>query len=94
MRGLLEELHRITAIEVDYLQSCLEKIEEMVSATMNSQGIVTNCESSGNGNSQNANNSPGPSTRQPEHPVGSSGGDKMLEHGKAGTPTDVRDVHF
>ncbi|GLH01772.1 G1/S-specific cyclin-E [Gryllus bimaculatus] len=92
LRELLELLHRITAIEIDYLQGCLTQIDEMV--TMNSQGMATSSDISGNGNQVNVSSTHPANTRPPDHPLGSSGADKILESGKAGTPTDVHDVHF
>ncbi|XP_012254914.2 G1/S-specific cyclin-D2 [Athalia rosae] len=81
--GLLDELTRITAIEQDYLRGCLEQIEEMVSSQAKGNGhTTTNSGSIGGG--------------PPQRPMGdqNTGQEKILEHGKAGTPTDVRDVHF
>ncbi|KAG8230114.1 hypothetical protein J437_LFUL007660 [Ladona fulva] len=78
---LLDVLHCITAIEPDYLRVCLDQIEEMVSAAIHGQGGASQQPhgSSGQSQSPDASNSP----------VG-----KACEHEKAGTPTDVRDVHF
>nr|ATL75340.1 cyclin D-like protein [Diachasma muliebre] len=82
LSGLLDELTRITAIEQDYLQGCFEQIEEMVAQARN-----TNHQSS-------TTNTMGMSA--PTRPLGeqNTSQDKMMEHEKAGTPTDVRDVHF
>ncbi|XP_067012388.1 G1/S-specific cyclin-D2 [Anabrus simplex] len=85
---LLNRLHRITAIERDYLQGCLDQIEEMVASTMQSRSSTS--PSSGNGNSGNTTHG----GRASEHSTASGAPDKLHEHGKAGTPTDVRDIHF
>ncbi|XP_046748123.1 G1/S-specific cyclin-D2 [Diprion similis] len=81
---LLDELTRITAIEQDYLQGCLVQIEEMVSSQAKGTGGHTSATSGSVVG--------GP----PQRPVGdqNTGQEKILEYGKAGTPTDVRDVHF
>ncbi|XP_046394508.1 G1/S-specific cyclin-D2-like [Ischnura elegans] len=78
---LLDTLHRITSIEPDYLRSCLEQIEEMVTETINSRNISI----------QGANGSSSMQTHSSD-PNNASG--KVAEHEKAGTPTDVRDIHF
>lgn len=80
LSGLLDELTRITAIEQDYLQGCLEQIEEMVSQVRSNSHQVINSNNSG----------------APQRPLGdqNTSQDKIMEHEKAGTPTDVRDVHF
>lgn len=69
----------------DYLQGCLVQIEEMVSSQAKG--------SSGHASASNGNSIGG---GPPQRPVGdqNTGQEKILEHGKAGTPTDVRDVHF
>lgn len=66
----------------EYLQSCLNQIEEMVREAMSN--------SSGSGNSrtlEESNNSPANSSNH-------FSSDKLGDHNKAETPTDVRDVHF
>lgn len=66
---LLRRLHIITAIEQDYLQSCVEQIEEMLAVAMGgsaTRNIVDSSIIAAN----------------------------KLQGEKAGTPTDVRDVHF
>jgi hypothetical protein len=61
----------------------------MVTATMNSREVDCNGSLQGNGctpiNSR--------STLDRSSPL-SGGIEKMVEYGKAGTPTDVRDIHF
>ncbi|CAD1480765.1 unnamed protein product, partial [Heterotrigona itama] len=86
LAGLLDELTRITAIEQDYLQGCLEQIEEMVSQAVKADSI--------GGNSRQVTGSSFPGVSQ--RPLGDeiTSQEKILEHEKAGTPTDVRDVHF
>lgn len=71
----------------DYLQGCLEQIEEMVQAHVGAE--VT----AGSGH-QVTSTGGGPSA--PQRPLGdqNTSQEKILEHEKAGTPTDVRDVHF
>lgn len=66
---LLRRLHIITAIEQDYLQSCVEQIEEMLAVAMG-----------------------GATTRGAVDPATLAA--NKLQGEKAGTPTDVRDVHF
>ncbi|KYN21410.1 G1/S-specific cyclin-D2 [Trachymyrmex cornetzi] len=90
LAGLLDELTRITAIEQDYLQGCLEQIEEMIS-----QAGHVSTEVSGNGSGHQTMSTGVPSV--PQRPLGDQNNtsqEKILEHEKAGTPTDVRDVHF
>ncbi|XP_034936668.1 G1/S-specific cyclin-D2 [Chelonus insularis] len=81
LSGLLDQLTRITAIEQDYLQGCYEQVEDMVS-----QARISSLQSAGLGSGIDAH------TR----PLGdyNTSQDKIMEHEKAGTPTDVRDVHF
>ncbi|KOC65040.1 G1/S-specific cyclin-D2 [Habropoda laboriosa] len=87
LAGLLDELTRITAIEQDYLQGCLEQIEEMVSQAVGADGT----------GGRNSHQVSGTSiSSAPQRPLGDeiTSQEKILEHEKAGTPTDVRDVHF
>ncbi|KAK9299384.1 hypothetical protein QLX08_007558 [Tetragonisca angustula] len=86
LAGLLDELTRITAIEQDYLQGCLEQIEEMVSQAVTAERI---------GGASHQVTGP-PLSGAPQRPLGDeiTSQEKILEHEKAGTPTDVRDVHF
>ncbi|KDR20365.1 G1/S-specific cyclin-D2, partial [Zootermopsis nevadensis] len=95
LNQLLDRLHMITAIEREYLQGCLHLLEDMVTGTMNSLEAGCNGGSSGNGGST-INSSTGINSRSNlDHSSPLSGGtEKIMEHGKAGTPTDVRDVHF
>ncbi|KAG5329879.1 CCND2 protein, partial [Acromyrmex charruanus] len=74
----------------DYLQGCLEQIEEMIS-----QAAHVNTEVPGNGSGHQTMSTGVPSV--PQRPLGDQNNtsqEKILEHEKAGTPTDVRDVHF
>nr|CAD7572594.1 unnamed protein product [Timema californicum] len=89
LNQLLDLLHRITAIEKDFLQSCLQKIEDMVTRTMSSRSGEggEGCTSAGNGGGSSGTNS----RNNLDH---AAANEKVMEHGKAGTPTDVRDVHF
>ncbi|XP_067212632.1 G1/S-specific cyclin-D2 isoform X1 [Linepithema humile] len=94
LAGLLHELTRITAIEQvsgDYLQGCLEQIEEMIEEA-HAAHVGTENPGSGNGHQTM---STGISSA-PQRPLGdqNTSQEKILEHEKAGTPTDVRDVHF
>ncbi|XP_069679168.1 G1/S-specific cyclin-D2-like [Periplaneta americana] len=91
LNQLLDRLHIITAIERDYLQGCLHQIEDMVTATMNSREV--NCNGT-SGNSTSGNTSLNSRSNLDHSSPLSGTSDKMTEHGKAGTPTDVRDVHF
>ncbi|KOX70149.1 G1/S-specific cyclin-D2 [Melipona quadrifasciata] len=84
LAGLLDELTRITAIEQDYLQGCLEQIEEMVSQAMNTERI--------GGPERHSVSIPSATQRPLGDEITSQ--EKILEHEKASTPTDVRDVHF
>uniref|UniRef100_A0A1B6LYJ8 Uncharacterized protein n=1 Tax=Graphocephala atropunctata TaxID=36148 RepID=A0A1B6LYJ8_9HEMI len=75
---LLHRLQRILSIEMDYLQSCLTQIEELVTATISGSTRA-------------------PSESGAERTVAVEQTDKQVEqgqHGKVGTPTDVRDIHF
>ncbi|KMQ87848.1 g1 s-specific cyclin-d2-like protein [Lasius niger] len=90
LAGLLDELTRITAIEQDYLQGCLQQIEEMIS-----QAAHVSTESSGSGSGHQTMSTG--VTSAPQRPLGDQNNtsqEKIMEHEKAGTPTDVRDVHF
>lgn len=71
----------------DYLQGCLEQIEEMVS-----QAHMGNDGAGGNGHQVTGTSV----SNAPQRPMGDeiTSQEKILEHEKAGTPTDVRDVHF
>lgn len=105
LNELLNDLHRIMSIEQEYLHDCLQQIEDMVTATINARAGQSPSTSSPSGVS-----SPGsaPSnvgvTRQntasqttdmlPSSGTNVAASDKIQEHEKAGTPTDVRDVHF
>jgi hypothetical protein len=65
----------------------------MVTGTMNK----VSCSGGLSGNGGNATNSSTAinSRSNLDHSSPLSGGiEKIMEHGKAGTPTDVRDVHF
>jgi hypothetical protein len=73
----------------EYLQGCLHLLEDMVTATVNSREVDCNGGSQGNGcTSVNSR-----STLDHSSPL-SGGTEKIAEYGKAGTPTDVRDIHF
>ncbi|PSN48878.1 hypothetical protein C0J52_09664 [Blattella germanica] len=73
----------------DYLQGCLHQIEQMVAASLNSQhGDSSESDMSGAGASSMNSRS------NLEHSSLHGGNEKVIEHGKAGTPTDVRDIHF
>lgn len=80
---LLNRLHRILSIEMDYLQSCLNQIEEMVASAFNRGIVSAELQITNNANTN-------PTTGRQEQT------DKLvdLDHNKAGTPTDVRDIHF
>ncbi|OAD54167.1 G1/S-specific cyclin-D3 [Eufriesea mexicana] len=80
LAGLLDELTRITAIEQDYLQSCLEQIEEMVSQAVGAEGTGGNAHQVSGASLSGA----------PQRPLGDeiTSQEKILEHEKAGTPTD------
>ncbi|XP_035740451.1 uncharacterized protein LOC118449697 [Vespa mandarinia] len=95
LRGLFDELTRITAIEQDYLRGCLEQIEEMVTQV---QGGHVNGDGNANGDAGVDGHqvvSMSVSSGQ-QRPLGeqTTSQEKVIEHEKAGTPTDVRDVHF
>lgn len=73
----------------EYLQGCLHLLEDMVTATVNSQDV--NCNGGLQGNGCTSVNS----RSTLDHSSTLSGGtEKIAEYGKAGTPTDVRDIHF
>ncbi|KAK2589340.1 hypothetical protein KPH14_007887 [Odynerus spinipes] len=98
LAGLLDELTRITAIEQDYLQGCLEQIEEMVSQAQS--GVHVDGDGNGTGGAGMAGHhqviSMGGVSGGQQRPLGeqTTSQEKIIEHEKAGTPTDVRDVHF
>lgn len=77
----------------DYLQSCLDQIEEMVNATMNDRNISCNTQPCSNSSVASSSTSSKAAERSAST-SSPSAMDKMQEHGKAGTPTDVRDIHF
>ncbi|KAL6258524.1 hypothetical protein P5V15_010481 [Pogonomyrmex californicus] len=89
LAGLLDELTRITAIEQDYLQGCLQQIEEMIA-----QAAHVSTESSGNGSGHQTMSTVPSAPQRPLGDQNNTSQEKILEHEKAGTPTDVRDVHF
>lgn len=66
----------------------------MVTATINSREVSCSGGSSENGG--NVGNGSGSinSRSSLDHSSMSGGIDKIAEYGKAGTPTDVRDIHF
>ncbi|KAK6630364.1 hypothetical protein RUM44_005031 [Polyplax serrata] len=79
---LLTRIHRITGIEREYLQSCIDQIEETVREAMAHR-------SSGNDHPNN------PQANSNSHSSSNHfSTDKLADHSKAETPTDVRDVHF
>ncbi|XP_011498355.1 PREDICTED: G1/S-specific cyclin-D2 [Ceratosolen solmsi marchali] len=90
---LLHKLTRITAIEQDYLQSCLEQIEEMVRSGSGGGGGGGGVGVSQGDYQGEAMSTMGVQQRQLGDQDTTSQ-DKIMEHEKAGTPTDVRDVHF
>ncbi|GFG34527.1 hypothetical protein Cfor_11889 [Coptotermes formosanus] len=94
LNQLLDRLHTITAIEREYLQGCLHQLEDMVTATINSREV--SCGGGSPENGGNAANGSGSinSRSSLDHSSMSGGVDKIAEYGKAGTPTDVRDIHF
>lgn len=82
--------HEIVSLFQDYLQGCLQQIEEMIS-----QAAHVSTEVPGNGSGHQTMSTGVPSA--PQRPLGDQNNtsqEKILEHEKAGTPTDVRDVHF
>ncbi|XP_044728709.1 G1/S-specific cyclin-D2 [Chrysoperla carnea] len=109
LQSLLMELHHITATDEDYLQSCLMQIEDMVTSTINARSGSGLSHSTTNSQTANPNYPAAGGVHQQwsegiTMTAGQSGNestcpsaaaqDKLLEHEKAGTPTDVRDVHF
>ena len=77
----------------DYLQSCLHQIEEMVTASLNSNH--SKCSGDSSKNDLSANGATGVNSRSNlDHSSLHGGSEKIVEHEKAGTPTDVRDIHF
>ena len=66
----------------------------MVTATIKSREV--NCSGGSPDNGGNAANGSGSinSRSSLDHSSMSGGIDKIAEYGKAGTPTDVRDIHF
>ncbi|KAL2731319.1 G1/S-specific cyclin-D2 [Vespula squamosa] len=89
LAGLFDELTRITAIEQDYLRGCLEQIEEMISQV---QGSHVNGDSNANGDASVDGHqvvAMSVSSSQ-QRPLGeqNTSQEKVIEHEKAGTPTD------
>lgn len=92
----------------DYLHGCLMQIEDMVTATINTRAntsssqtgmapsnpAVTTSVNNANNNTSNVTSRQGNTTSDLIQNSVSVASDKVLEHEKAGTPTDVRDVHF
>ncbi|RZF41281.1 hypothetical protein LSTR_LSTR017220, partial [Laodelphax striatellus] len=68
----------------DILHSCLDQIEEMIVSEMREANAAQPASSAAG---QAAASSAAQS--KPDPPS-----DKTIEHSQAGTPTDVRDVHF
>ncbi|XP_014610602.1 PREDICTED: G1/S-specific cyclin-D2 [Polistes canadensis] len=107
---LLDHLTSITTIEQDYLRGCLEQIEEMVSkaqkegnASNDDNSVTRNAETVATENEvvnvpsgqqqQQQQQQPQQQQRQLGEQQATSQ-EKLNEHEKAGTPTDVRDIHF
>ena len=67
----------------------------MVTATINSREVNCSGGSSENGGNIASGSGSVNSRSSLDHSSSVSGGtDKLSEYGKAGTPTDVRDIHF
>lgn len=79
----------------DYLHGCLMQIEDMVTATINarvqSQAAPVQTKEVSSGSARSGTQS---QEIVPAGAISSAASDKVMEHEKAGTPTDVRDVHF
>ncbi|XP_046993551.1 G1/S-specific cyclin-D2-like [Schistocerca americana] len=89
---LLDSLQAITSTERDYLQVCLDQIEGMLSAVAPVSDAAGACGVTTSGSNPATSNRP-----SADHATASSSSpsaDKMHEAGKAGTPTDVWDIHF
>ncbi|EZA49413.1 hypothetical protein DMN91_008878 [Ooceraea biroi] len=87
---LLCHLTRITTIEQDYLHGCLEQIEEMISQA--ARHVLSDVPSSGP--AYQTSTTSVATTQRPLGDQSNTSQEKIMEHEKAGTPTDVRDVHF
>ncbi|XP_054267588.1 G1/S-specific cyclin-D2-like [Macrosteles quadrilineatus] len=80
---LLLRLQRILHIEMDYLQSCLSQIEEMVTSAISNTKL----------SSEPSVERP-PVVDQSEKLLEQPQPQHAAQHAKAETPTDVRDIHF
>lgn len=85
---LLLHLTGITTIEQDYLHGCLEQIEEMISQAAHVSEVP------GSGSAFQTSNTGAAASQRPLGDQSNTSQEKIVEHEKAGTPTDVRDVHF
>ncbi|KAF5285008.1 hypothetical protein FQR65_LT02320 [Abscondita terminalis] len=86
LNDLLQILHEITSTEQDYILDCFKQIENMVRVSSSGQT------SSGTTNDVESYSSC--SVRANEFTPPPSAMDKLQEQESAGTPTDVRDIHF
>lgn len=75
----------------EYLHGCLMQIEDMVTATINARAQTTTPAKEMNSSTPQSTRM---SSEMSQQIVPQSASEKVLEHEKAGTPTDVRDIHF
>ncbi|KAB0799007.1 hypothetical protein PPYR_06887 [Photinus pyralis] len=86
---LLQMLHEITNTEQDYILDCFKQIENMVRVSSSSSQSSSSCSTHGD-----LDNFSTCSVRADEFTPPPSTSDKLQEQESAGTPTDVRDIHF
>ncbi|XP_018331746.1 G1/S-specific cyclin-D2-like [Agrilus planipennis] len=85
LTDLLKMLHEITSIEQEFIYECFKQIENMVSQSASSSNCVPCAPETDNSLY---------GLRPDEFTPPPSASDKLQEQESAGTPTDVRDVHF
>jgi len=94
---VLAQLQQITAIENEILRGCFEQVEEFMRTL--SPAAAASATATGNtsgSNTSGASGAPSGSSCLPESsaPLLTAPSGVKSEHEKAGTPTDVRDIHF
>ncbi|XP_075211577.1 G1/S-specific cyclin-D2-like [Lycorma delicatula] len=97
---LLDELYTILSIDTDILRNCLDQIEELMTMTISTSNSSSSSSSSSSTNASQQQQQSGIAGAATAMATSNSGtenivpSDKLLEHCKAGTPTDVHDIHF
>lgn len=89
---VLGQLQRITLIENEILRGCFEQVEEFMRTL--SPATTATGNSNASGSTSSASNAPSNSCLPESASIPAAPSAMKSEHEKAGTPTDVRDIHF